>query len=95
MDVLEKTLYSELRTTRNELLKSLKEGKGSPLIKPFIEAELKDIECTIQKMERGNFGVCELSGEFIPAAILLNIPTIQNMDDYKKMDSYYRKGLYE
>ena len=95
MDVLEKALYSELRTTRMELLQSLMEGKGSPLIKPHIEDELKDIECTLEKMERGDYGICELSGELIPADLLQNVPTIKTLTDRQRMDNYYRKGFYE
>lgn len=95
MDIIDKALYSELRTTRMELLQSLMDEKGSPLIKPLIEAELKDIECTLEKIEKGNFGICELSGEFIPGDLLQNIPTIKTMIDCQRIDNYYRKGFYE
>ncbi len=95
MDQIEKALYSELRTTRLELLESLIEEKCSPLIKPLIEAELYDIECTLKKMEKGDFGVCELSGEFLPTNILQNIPTIKTMNDCQKIENFFRKGFYE
>jgi len=95
MDTNVEALYSELRTTRIELIKSLADNKRSPLIKPLIEAELLDIECTLQKLERGDFGICELSGEMIPLELLRNIPTLKSLNDFNKMDGYYRKGLYE
>ena len=95
MDVKEKALYSELRTTRIELLESLMYGKGSPLIKPLIEAELIDVEYTLEKLAKGNFGICELSGEFIPPDLLQIVPTIKTITDCRRMDDYFRKGFYE
>ena len=32
------------------------------LVKPYIEGELKDIEAALQKLEKGTFGICEVSG---------------------------------
>ncbi len=95
MDTNIDALYSELRTTRMELIASLADKNRSPLIKPLIQAELTDIECTLKKLERGDFGICELSGEMMPMDLLRNIPTLKSVNDYTKMDGYYRKGLYE
>ncbi|MFO1445828.1 hypothetical protein KDN24_22040 [Bacillus sp. Bva_UNVM-123] len=94
MDIKAMDLYSELRTTKMELQKSLEDESCSPLIKPIIKAELHDIESTLQKLEKGNFGICELSGELMPMDLLMNVPTLKSLKDCNELDRYYRKGIY-
>jgi len=94
MDSKVETLYSELRKTRQELIDKLNDKNGSPLVRPFIQEELADIEDTLNKMELGMFGKCEISGEFIPEELLSMIPTIKTMEDCNKMDRFYRKAIY-
>ncbi|WNS77102.1 hypothetical protein RRV45_08980 [Bacillus sp. DTU_2020_1000418_1_SI_GHA_SEK_038] len=94
MDAKAEPLYSELRKTRMELLERLMDNNSSSLIKPIIKAELLDVEDTLNKIELGLFGRCEISGEPIPEELLTMVPTIKSLDDYGKIDSYFRKGIF-
>lgn len=94
MDHKAEPLYSELRKTRMELLERLEDDKSSSLIKPIIKAELLDVEDTLNKIELGLFGKCENSGELIPEELLTMVPTIKSLDDYEKIDRYFRKGIF-
>ncbi|WP_075980997.1 TraR/DksA C4-type zinc finger protein [Bacillus massilinigeriensis] len=93
MDATLVKLYSELRNTREELKKKLHDANGSNMIKPIIAAELRDIEAAIEKMECGTYGRCEVSGEFIPLDLLMDVPTAKTVEDFHKLKSYYRKPL--
>lgn len=92
MDQQQNEIYSELRKTKQELLETLELGSCSPLIKPFIEDELKDIEAAIQKLKNGTFGTCEISGEFIPNDLLTLVPTLKSIDDCKTLQYVMRKS---
>ncbi|KAB2337439.1 hypothetical protein F7731_07460 [Cytobacillus depressus] len=94
MDVKAETLYSELRKTRKELIERLEEEHASPLIKPIIKEELLDVEDTLNKIELGLFGKCEISGEPIPEELLNMVPTIKSLNDYGEIDRFFRKGLF-
>ncbi|MBY0120771.1 hypothetical protein [Bacillus sp. S/N-304-OC-R1] len=94
MDAKAETLYSELRKTRMELIERLNDDDASPLIKPIIQEELSDVEDTLNKIELGLFGRCEISGELIPEELLTMVPTIKSLDDYQKIDGYFRKGIF-
>ena len=50
------------------------------LLKPYIEGELKDIETALQKLEKGTFGTCEISGELIPEDLLTMVPTFKSIE---------------
>lgn len=78
-------IYSELRKTKQELIDNLQADSCSPLVKPFIEEELKDIEAALRKVENGTFGTCEVSGEIIPNEFLSIVPTLKSMDDCKTL----------
>jgi RNA polymerase-binding transcription factor DksA len=84
-------IYSELRKTKEELIQRLENKKCSPLVKPYIEGELKDIETALQKLEAGTFGTCEISGELIPEELLTVIPTLKSIDDCKTVSYFIRK----
>lgn len=94
MDESVKNLYSELRKTKMELLVSLKNKNTSLLIRPLIEEELKDIENTLEKIEKGQFGICEISGEIMPTELLQMIPTLKTLSDCNKVEDFYRKALF-
>jgi len=83
MDLNTDEIYSNLRKTKNELLKRISNENGSPLVRPYIEAELTDIETAIKKIENGTFGTCELSGELMPRELLHIIPTLKTIEDCK------------
>lgn len=94
MDANINDLYSELRNTRQELLERLMNGESNPLIKPILLEELSDVEKTIEKLEQGKFGMCELSGELLPNELLKEIPTLQSLEDYSRLGKFFRKALF-
>jgi RNA polymerase-binding transcription factor DksA len=83
-------IYSELRKTKEEIINRLQSNNCSPLIKPLIESELKDIEEALYKFEKGTFGKCEISGELIPKDLLMMVPTLKTMDDCKTVSYFLR-----
>ncbi|WP_338469889.1 hypothetical protein R4Z10_13855 [Niallia sp. XMNu-256] len=76
-------IYSELRKTRQELIEKI--HSCSPIVKPFIEEELQDVETALMKLEKGTYGTCEISGELIPSELLLVVPTLKSMEDCKTL----------
>lgn len=84
-------LYSELRTIQTELLTSI--PTCTPAIKSIIEDELKDIEETIAKLETGDYGYCESSGQYIPESYLLMMPTIKTLEDVDTLGKFYCKPI--
>lgn len=94
MDAKFHGLYSELRHTKKELIGRLSERELSAAIEAIIIEEIKDIESAIQKMNIGNYGKCEISGELIPLEVLRVMPTIKTMDDIDDLGIYFRKPFY-
>ena len=93
MDQQQNEIYSELRKTKQELIENLEGGgKSSPIIKSYIEGELKDIEAALQKLAKGTFGTCEVSGELIPEDLLTIVPTLKSIDDCKTLQYLIRKS---
>ncbi|GKU82399.1 hypothetical protein [Niallia sp. NCCP-28] len=86
-------LYTELRMTQIELMTTLRVKRKSK-INQYIEAELKDVEESMKRLENGDFGKCEISGELIPEDILSMIPLVKSNQDIQKMQYFYRKGFY-
>ena len=86
-------LYTELRLTQIELATTLRVKRDSKINK-YIEEELKDVEETMQKLESGNFGMREMSGELLPFDLLEMIPTIRTKSDINSIQSYYRKSIH-
>ena len=86
-------LYTELRMTQIELAATLRVKRDSKINK-YIEEELRDVEETMQKLENGNFGMCEMSGELLPFDLLEMIPTIRSKQDINSIQSYYRKSIH-
>lgn len=95
MDAKVEKLYSELRNTRQELLEKLMDDRSSKLIRPFILDELYDVESTLEKIEKGVYGKCEISGELLPDDMLAEVPTLKTLNDCNQLVNYYRKSLYE
>lgn len=95
MDAKVEKLYSELRNTRQELLEKLMDDRSSKLIRPFILDELYDVESTLEKIEKGVYGKCEISGELLPDDMLAEVPTLKTLNDCTQLVNYYRKSLYE
>ncbi|CAM3697441.1 hypothetical protein [Mesobacillus zeae] len=87
-------IQEELRRTRDELAAYLHEGAEESPVLPFIRAEYDDVELAIKKLEAGNFGKCELSGELLPEGLLGMVPTARNTSDLNRMGEYLRKSLY-
>ena len=85
-------IYSELRKTKQEIQVKMETG-SSPLVQPFIEAELKDVESAMEKLENGTFGTCEVSGEIIPDELLSILPTLKSMNDCKTLQYLIHKSL--
>ncbi len=92
MDININKIYSELRKTKQELLQRLNDDDSSPLVKPFILCELKDIEKALEKLEAGTFGTCEISGELLPQDLLAMVPTLKSLDDCKTIEYFFRKA---
>lgn len=93
---MEKTterLYLELKEMKKELIEGLKNKNCSPLIAPLIKEEIQDVEEAMKKIENGTFGLCELSGEFIPESYLYSLPTIKSKKDIEQLQQFYCKSL--
>jgi RNA polymerase-binding transcription factor DksA len=86
-------LFEELRQFELEIVQSLQKKKWNSQLKTILEAELADIRLALNKVENGKFGLCELSGEFIPENLLKLIPTIKSVKDVNVMDTFYRKPI--
>ncbi|KKK39636.1 hypothetical protein WQ57_02805 [Mesobacillus campisalis] len=87
-------IYEELRRSREELLDCLLKADGNSPIICYIQAELQDVEHALAKIEAGDFGKCEMSGELLPAGLLGMVPTARTGEDIKMMEAYLRKPLY-
>lgn len=86
-------LLEELRQFEQETLRSLRNKSWNDQLKSILEAELADIRSALKKMENGNFGLCELSGEFLPDRLLELMPTVKTMRDVSKLSSFFRKPI--
>ena len=86
-------LYTELRLTQIELSTTLRVNRQSKIIK-YIEDELRDVEESMRKLENGDFGMCEMSGELLPTDLLTLIPTIRTKNDINGINSFYRKSFH-
>ncbi|MED4226068.1 hypothetical protein [Neobacillus cucumis] len=93
MNAMQEKLFLELRQTKEEIETSLKNEKKQPWFTSILQSELEDINAAIQKFEKGKFGQCEISGEFIPEDLLKMIPTIRTIKDTEGLEYYYKKPL--
>jgi RNA polymerase-binding transcription factor DksA len=93
MNAMQEQLFWELRKTQLELVKSLKNKQKTDWMVSILEDELADITTAIQKLEDGNFGQCETSGEQIPEYLLKIMPTIKSSKDSEDLEHFYRKPI--
>lgn len=93
MNAMQEQLFWELRKTQLEILKSLKNKQKNEWMIPILEDELADISTAIQKLEDGNFGQCEASGEPLPEHLLKNMPTIKSSKDSDNLEHFYKKPI--
>ncbi|WP_144474812.1 hypothetical protein [Cytobacillus oceanisediminis] len=87
-------IYNELRETRTELLTYLNYGQRDERILRYIKDELRDIEAALEKMENGEYGKCEISGEYLPYEFLQTIPTARSAGELAQIEQYCRKPIY-
>ncbi|MEW8969135.1 hypothetical protein [Mesobacillus jeotgali] len=87
-------IYNELRETKTELLTYLNYGQRDERILHYIKDELRDIEAALKKMENGEYGKCEISGEYLPYEFLQTIPTARSAVELDDIEQYYRKPIY-
>ncbi|WP_045515358.1 hypothetical protein [Neobacillus niacini] len=93
MNAMQEQLFWELRKTQLEILRSLKNKQKNDWIITILEDELADISTAIQKLEEGNFGQCETSGEPLPDNLLKIMPTIKSSRDTEILEHFYRKPI--
>jgi len=93
MNAKQEKLFLELRQTKEEIENSLKRNINYSWLGSILKEELADINAAIRKLENGNFGQCEISGELIPDNLLTMIPTIKSLKDSKNLEYYYKKPL--
>jgi RNA polymerase-binding transcription factor DksA len=93
MNAMQEELFWELRKTQLEIVRSLRNKQKNEWIVTVLEDELEDITTAIQKLEEGNFGQCETSGEPIPEYLLKIMPTIKTSRDSEILEHFYRKPI--
>jgi RNA polymerase-binding transcription factor DksA len=93
MNAMQEELFWELRKTQLEIVSSLRNKQKNEWIVTVLEDELEDITAAIQKLEEGNFGHCETSGEPIPEYLLKIMPTIKTSRDSEILEHFYRKPI--
>jgi RNA polymerase-binding transcription factor DksA len=93
MNAMQEQLFWELRKTQIEIIRSLKNKQKNEWMIPILEDELADINTAIQKLEDGNFGQCETSGEPLPDDLLKIMPTIKSSKDTDELEHFYKKPI--
>ena len=94
MNAMQEKLFLELRQTKVEIENSLKNKQNQDWFTTVLEEELSDISSAIKKLENGDFGKCEISGEFLPNDLLKMIPTLKSQEDSEYLVSYFKKPIY-
>ncbi|NHC39593.1 hypothetical protein G6549_06410 [Bacillus sp. MM2020_1] len=94
MNATQEKLFLELRQTKEEIEDSLKNKQSQEWLTTILEEELSDIMTAIQKLENGNYGLCEISGEFLSNDLLNMIPTLKSQKDSEYLESYFKKTIY-
>ncbi|MGG1292436.1 hypothetical protein ABE218_13960 [Bacillus smithii] len=85
-------IYHDLKIAYQELMNSRSQKEE---VYRYIEQEKKDIVKALKKFESGDFGKCEISGEWIPFEWIKQIPTMETIDEWEKcVLTYGRKGIY-
>jgi RNA polymerase-binding transcription factor DksA len=94
MNAMQEELFLELRQTQIEIENSLKNKQKPDWLTSILKEELADIDAALLKIKKGNFGQCEISGEFLPDDLLKIIPTIKSIKDSDDLEIYYKKSLH-
>ncbi|MEH6905047.1 MULTISPECIES: hypothetical protein [Neobacillus] len=94
MNAMQEKLFLELRQTKEEIEDSLKNKQSQGWLITILEEELSDIMTAINKLENGNYGLCEISGEFLSNDLLNMIPTLKSQKDSEYLESYFKKTIY-
>ncbi|WP_223588603.1 hypothetical protein [Neobacillus bataviensis] len=94
MNAMQEQLFLELRQTKEEIEISLKNKQKKDWLTDIFEQELADINCAIQKLKDGNFGQCEISGEFLPDDLLKIIPTLKTVKDSELLEVFCKKTIH-
>ncbi|MBE3568658.1 MAG: hypothetical protein IMW92_00630 [Bacillales bacterium] len=85
-------IYHELKIAYQELMNSRSQKEE---VCRYIEQEKKDIVKALKKFESGDFGKCEISGEWIPFEWIKQIPTMETINEWEKSFlTYGKKGIY-
>src|SRR5690606_36190147 len=72
-------VYFELLSMRADLKEHLNHHPLSEDVKRLAEEELADIERSLEKWKKGNYGICEETGELIPSEVLMFQPLIRSI----------------
>lgn len=94
MNAMQEKLFQELRQTKTEIERSLKNKQTENWFTTILEEEMADIDLALKKIEEGNFGQCELSGELLPLDLLNLIPTIRTVNDPSLLGGYCKKPIF-
>ncbi|WP_042356314.1 hypothetical protein [Bacillus rubiinfantis] len=86
-------MFMELRQTKADLLKALKVRQKNDWLTDILQEELDDVETALAKIQSGQFGQCEISGELIPEQLLTMLPTIKSVKDSNTLATFYKKPL--
>ncbi|WML49329.1 hypothetical protein RCG23_04600 [Neobacillus sp. PS3-34] len=91
MKAMQEKLYLELRETEEELINGLMKRESNDWLTSFLKEELFDVRAAIAKIQKGNFGECEISGELLPEELLKILPTLKSEKDFHQIGSFYKK----
>jgi RNA polymerase-binding transcription factor DksA len=94
MNAMQEKLFLELRQTKEEVEYALNNKQSQDWLTTILKEELSDTITAIQKLENGDFGKCEISGEFLPNDLLKIIPTLKSQEDSEYLVSYFKKPIY-
>lgn len=93
MNAMQEQLFWELRKSQIEILKSLKNKQENDWLIPILKEELEDVTIALQKLENGDYGQCEATGEPLSEALLKTMPTIKTSKDSEDLEYFYKKPI--
>ncbi len=85
----------ELEIIKSELETRLEQENNSPyfittdikkdkMVLNAIQDDLIDVNCALEKIKNGNFGICEMTGAEISIELLKIIPTARTIYDFPR-----------
>lgn len=87
-------IYFELLAMKEDLEERLMSQPLSPYVKQMAEEELIDLMATIKKIEDGEFGVCEETGNEIPPELLSFQPNVRSISEVNSLLKYFKKPVF-